>query len=238
MAALVAQPKDAIILHRLNVSKSCWCRSCGGGAKMGPANWIVTSALLCHTELPLHWLPSRPLITRMNGINLTIQWSSNGRFSLHTCWWAVGWEELKGSQTEGAQLTRWPVWSCITSSAKKLQLFFLSGFLCLKLSLWIPSQGIPDSPQVNTSAHTGKDKVITYYTVPVHRVSIHVERCGNLVEIVFPDCFSQCKAPSFPKAQSITSTWFTSGPYHLQMLSDDSPIECTSEYKELCRSLM
>lgn len=84
LGAFAAQPKDTITLHRLIVSKNYWCRSCGGGAKMEAANWIVTGALLCHTVLPLHWLPSRPLITRMNGINLTIQWGGNGTFR-HSC---------------------------------------------------------------------------------------------------------------------------------------------------------
>lgn len=70
----VSQPKDPITLHRLIVSKNYWRRSGGGGAKMEVANWIVTIALLCHTVLPFHWLLSRPLITRMNGINLIIQW--------------------------------------------------------------------------------------------------------------------------------------------------------------------
>lgn len=42
-------------------------------AKTGEANWIVTAAPPCHTVLPLRWLPSRPLITRMNEINLSVQ---------------------------------------------------------------------------------------------------------------------------------------------------------------------
>lgn len=84
LGAFAAQPKDAITLHRLIVSKNYWCRSCGGGAKMEAANWIVKGAVLCHTVLPLHWLPSKPLITRMNGINLTIQWGGNGTFR-HAC---------------------------------------------------------------------------------------------------------------------------------------------------------
>lgn len=42
-------------------------------AKAGEANWIVTVAPPCHTVLPLRWLPSRPLITRMNEINLGVQ---------------------------------------------------------------------------------------------------------------------------------------------------------------------
>lgn len=41
--------------------------------KDGDANWIVTRALLCHAVLSIHWLPSRPLITRMSRINLTVQ---------------------------------------------------------------------------------------------------------------------------------------------------------------------
>lgn len=84
LVVLATQPADAITLLRLIVSRNYWCRSCGGGAKMEAANWIVTVALLCHTVLALQWMPSRPLITRMNGINLTIQWGGNGTFK-HSC---------------------------------------------------------------------------------------------------------------------------------------------------------
>lgn len=55
-------------------------------AKTGEANWIVTVAPPCHTVLPLRWLPSRPLITRMNEINLAVQrggrrWGEGGGYS-------------------------------------------------------------------------------------------------------------------------------------------------------------
>lgn len=109
LVASAAQPKDAITLLRLIVSKNYWCRSCGGGAKMEAANWIVTIALLCHTVLPLHWLPSRPLITRMNGINLAIQWSGNGTFR-HSCIWVHrGLRGVKSQPMKWMQLTRWSV---------------------------------------------------------------------------------------------------------------------------------
>lgn len=121
LVALAAQPKDAITSLRLIVSKNYWCRSCGGGAKTEAANWIVTEALLCHTVLPLHWLPSRPLITRMNGINLTIQWSGNGTFR-HSCIWVrSGLRGVKSRPKNWMQLTRWSVRSCSIFWMKKLK---------------------------------------------------------------------------------------------------------------------
>ncbi len=124
LVAFAAQAKDAITLLRLIVSKNYWCRSCGGGAKMEGANWIVTEALLCHTVLLLHWLPSRPLITRMNGINLTIQWSGNGTFS-HSCIWVCsGLRGVKSQPMKRMQLTRWSVRSCSIFWKKKLKSLF------------------------------------------------------------------------------------------------------------------
>lgn len=79
-AAQKAQETDGITSHRLIVSKTHWCRSCGGGAKTEAANWIVTGAVPRKAVLRVHWLPSRRLITRMNEINLAIQWSRNGTF--------------------------------------------------------------------------------------------------------------------------------------------------------------
>lgn len=110
LVAFAAQPKDAITLLRLIVSKNWSCRSCGGDAKMEAANWIVTVALLCHTVLPLHWLPSRPLITRMNGINLSIQWIGNGTFRCSCIWVCSGLREVRGRPMKWMQLTKWSVW--------------------------------------------------------------------------------------------------------------------------------
>lgn len=129
LVASAAQPEDAITLLRLIVSKNYWCRSCGGGAKMEAANWIVTRALLCHTVLALHWLPSRPLITRMNEINLTIQWSGNGSFR-HSCICVCsGLRGVKRWPMKWMQLTRWSVPSCAIFWMKELK--FLFSKLCI-----------------------------------------------------------------------------------------------------------
>lgn len=108
LVKFAALPRDPITLQRLIVSKTYWRRSGGGGAKTKAANWIVTIALLCHSVLLLHWLLSRPLITRMNGIDLILQQSGRGTFR-HSCIWKCSRLRIvKRYSVKWMQLTRWP----------------------------------------------------------------------------------------------------------------------------------
>lgn len=213
LVTFAAQPKDAITLVRLIVSKNYWCRSCGGGGKMEAANWIVTVALLCHTVLPPHWLPSRPLITRMNGINLTIQGGGNGTFKHSSIWVRSGLRGDKSWPMKKMQLTRWSVQSCTIFPMKKLVSLFWTSYLRLKSSFSVSlAKNSQDTLKSEYQPTQAKDDTTVYSIVPVHRASMHVERYNTRCK----SCF-QASAALLNKIKTLRSgkglkamlsTWF------------------------------